>query len=79
MQNVAICIIIYYHDNNDDYMVILTYFIDIDNAVKNARDGNNDGDMNSVIFISHDHGKSFLICTTYQNCRSHTRYEHSKG
>ena len=33
--------------------------------------------MNSVIFISHDHGKSFLICTAYQNCRSYTRYEHS--
>ena len=60
-------------------MVILTYFVDIDNAVENERDGKNDGDMNSVIFICHDYGKSSLICTAYQNCRSYTRYEHSKG
>ena len=44
--------------------------MDIDNAVENARDGNNEGNTNSIISISHDHGKSFLICMAYQSCRS---------
>ena len=43
-----ICTIIYYHENNDDYMVILIYFIDIDHAVHNTRDGNSEGNKNSV-------------------------------
>ena len=69
----------YYHENNDDYKFILTYFIDTDHAVQNARDGNSDGNKNNVLSISDDHGKSFLICRVYQNCRSYTRYEHSIG
>ena len=60
-------------------MVILTYFIDIDHAVEYARDSNSEHNKNSVLSMSVDHGKSFLICTGYQNCRSYTRYEHSTG
>ena len=60
-------------------MVILTYFIDTDHAVENARDGNSEGNKNHALSIPDDHGKSFLICTGYQNCRSHTKYEHSTG
>ena len=79
MQNTEICIIIYDHENNDDYMVILTYFIDIDHPVHNTRDDDSEGNKNSVLSISDDHGKSFLILTSYQNCRSYTRCEHSIG
>ena len=60
-------------------MVILTYFTDIDHAVENVRDGNSEGNKYHALAISDDHGKSFLICTGYQNCRSYTRYEHSTG
>ena len=65
--------------NNDDNMVILTYFIDIGHAVYNMRDDNSEGNKNSVLSISDDHGKSFFILTGYQNCRSYTRHEHSIG
>ena len=60
-------------------MVILTYFIDIDHAVQNARDDNSEGNKNTVLSISDDHGKLFLTCTGYQNCRSYTRYGHIIG
>ena len=60
-------------------MVILTYFIDIDHAVHNMRDDNSEGDKNGISSIYDDHGKSFVILTGYQNCRSYTRHEHSIG
>ena len=77
MQNAAICIIIYYHEHNDDYIVFLTYFINIDDTLETARDENNDGNMHSIISISHDPGKSFLISMAYQSCTSYTKYVHS--
>ena len=60
-------------------MDILTYFIDIDHAVHNTRGDNREGDKNNMLSISDDHGKSFVILTGYQNCRSYTRCEHSIG
>ena len=62
LQNAPICIIIYYHEHNDNYIISFTYFIDINNTLESAWDQSNDGNMHSVISISHDIGKSFLIC-----------------
>ena len=53
----------YHHEKNDDYMVMLTCFIDIDNAVCNMRDDNSEGDKNGILSIYDDHGKSFFILT----------------
>ena len=55
----------------------LTYFIDIDDTLETARDENNDGNTHSIISISRDPGKSFLISMAYQSCISYTKYVHS--
>ena len=61
--------IMYHHEDNDDYMFILMCFIDIDDAVHNTRDDNSEGDKNGILSIYDDHGKSFFILTGYKNCR----------
>ena len=38
-------------------MVILTYFRDIDHTVQNTRDDNSEGNKNSILSVSDDHGK----------------------
>ena len=55
----------------------MTYFIDIDDTLETAQDDNNDGNIQSIISISHDPGKLFLISMAYQSCTSYTNYVHS--
>ena len=57
----------YNHEKNDDYKVILMWFIDIDDAVYDLTDEQNDGDQNGRSSISDDPGKSFLILINYKN------------
>ena len=56
----------YNHKNNDDYMVILTCFIDIDDAVHDTRDQHSQGDKNGTSSVYDDPGKSFLILISYK-------------
>ena len=69
----------YYHKNNDDYEFILMWFIDLGDEGHGVTSEEHDGDHNSTSCVCENHGKSFLILTGYQNCRSYTRHEHSIG
>ena len=59
---------LYIHENNDDHMIILTCFIDIDDAGHDTRDQHSEGDENHTSSVYDDPGKSFLILISYKNC-----------
>ena len=59
--------IMYNHENNDDYKIILMWFIGIADEVYDLRDEQNDGDQNGASSVCDDHGKSFLILISYKN------------
>ena len=61
--------IIYNHENNDDYKFILMWFIDIADEVHDLTHEQNDGDQNGTSSVCDDPGKSFLILTGYKICR----------
>ena len=47
----------YYHENDDDYRLILIQFIDLGDAVHGASSVENDGDKNYISCACEDHGK----------------------
>ena len=57
----------YNDENNDDYKVLLMWFLDIIDTVYGLRDEQNDGDNNGMSSICDDCGKLFLILTGYRN------------
>ena len=57
----------YYHEDDDDYKLILMWFIDLGDAVHGTTSAEHDGDKNHTSHECEDHGKSFLILTSYQN------------
>ena len=59
--------IMYNHENNDDYKVILMWFIDIDDEVHDLTDEQNDGDQSGTWSVCDDPGKSFLVLISYKN------------
>ena len=59
--------IIYNHENNDDYKFVLMWFIDIADEVHDLTHEQNDGDQKGTSSVCDDHGKSFLILISYQN------------
>ena len=61
LQNVKVCMIMYYHENHDDHKFLLMWFIDIGDAVHSLTGEENDGDQNSTSCVCDDPGKSFLI------------------
>ena len=62
----------YNHEYNDDYKVLLMWFLDIDDAVYGLRDEQHDGDKNCMSSICDDPVKLFLILISYRKCM---RYE----
>ena len=63
--------IMYYHENNDDYKFILMCFIDIADEVHGLTSEENDSDQNDTSCACDDPGKSFLILKSYQNCMTY--------
>ena len=59
--------IMYYHENNNDYKLILMWFIDFSDDIHGSTDGEQDGDKNDTSYACDDPGKSFLILKKYQN------------
>ena len=57
----------YYHENNDDYKLILMWFIDIGHEVHSLTGEENDCDEIGTSCVCDDPGKSFLILKSYQN------------
>ena len=53
--------IMYYHENNNDYEFILMWFIDNGDDVHGSTDAEHDGDQNDTSCVCDDPGKSFLI------------------
>ena len=61
----------YKHEHNDDYNVILMWFIDIDDAVYILRYDQHDGDKSGMLSICDDPVKLFLILISnrmYMRC-----------
>ena len=55
-----------YNEHNDDYKVLLMWFIDIDDAVYGLRDEQYDGDKTGISSICDDPVKLFLILISYR-------------
>ena len=49
--------IMYYHENDDDYRFILMWFIDLCDAVHGVTSVEDDGDKNHTSSACEDHGK----------------------
>ena len=49
--------VMYYHENDDDYTFILMWFIDHGDAVYGATSAEHDGDKNHTSHECEDHGK----------------------
>ena len=62
----------YNHLHNNDYKVLLIWFIDIDDAEYGLRDEQHDGDKNGMSSICDDPVKLFLILISFRKCM---RYE----
>ena len=52
--------IMYYHENNNDYKLILMWFIDVSDNVHGLTDGETDGHQKDSSCVCDDPGKSFL-------------------
>ena len=57
----------YNHGHNDDYKVVLMWFIDIDDAVYSMRDEQHYGDMCGMLSICDDPVKLFLILSVTEH------------
>ena len=58
-------------------MVVLIYFVVIDDSLYGRRDKDTEGDKNHMSSVYDDPGKSFLILLSYKNCISYTRDQNS--
>ena len=67
LQNVEICMIMYYHEHHDDYKFIVMWFIDIADEVHDLTCAQNDGDEKGISSVCDDSGKLFLMLKNYQN------------
>ena len=56
----------YNHEHDDDYNVVLMWFLDIDDVVYSSRDEEHDGDQTGMSSICGDPVKFFLICISYR-------------
>ena len=63
--------LMYYHEQNNDYKLILMWFIDISDVVSGSTDGEQDVDKNATSCVCDDPGKSFLILKNYENCMTY--------
>ena len=61
----------YNHEHNDDYKVVLMWFIDIDDAVYGLWDEQHGGDKTGMLSVCDDPVKLFLILISY---RTYMRY-----
>ena len=66
MQNVEICMIIYYHEHHDDYKFIVMWFIDIADDVHDVICAQHDGDETGISSVCDDSGKLCLMLKNYQ-------------
>ena len=63
---IEICVIMCNDEHNDDYNVVLMWFLDIDDAVQSSRDEEHDGDETGMSCICGDTVKFFLMCISYR-------------
>ena len=56
----------YNDEHNDDYNVVLMWFLDIDDVVQSSRDEEHDGDETGMSCICGDIVKLFLMCISYR-------------
>ena len=63
---IEICVIMYNDEHNDDYNVVLMWFLDIDDVVHSSRDEEHDGDQTGMSCICGDTVKLFLMCISYR-------------
>ena len=61
----------YHHEHDDNYNVVLMWFLDIDDGVYDARNAEHDGDQTGMSSICGDPVKFFLIHISY---RMYMRY-----
>ena len=71
--------IIYHHENNHDYIVVLVWFVVINDSLSTRKNMDIAVDESCWSSIHDDPSKSFVIVPSYKNCRSYTRDHNSVG